>query len=285
MQRVSIPVPRRYRNNNDIGGNDGDTIELEGLLRLRPNAQRPQCGVLILHPYSLLGGSMRDPIVTEVLRQAQTNRFFGGVMAYNMRGVGASEGNTLFQTRLGNPFTNQDDARDVSRVIDYFVDRIHSSVQGVYEGEIVLVGYSNGAALAAQALTLHPRVVAYVGISPPLGRMASAFLNTKSHCQGMLYPVSKMVPRLLVIGEHDQYTACAELEKMVTLHGSSAVREHGPDDVVQRSIRVTQTISGESREGCLELHMYRGNDHFWASDGAYMVERSLAWLITQISSQ
>jgi alpha/beta superfamily hydrolase len=284
MQRVSIPVPRRYRNNNLLYGENEDTIELEGLLRLRPQAQRPECGVLILHPYSLLGGSMRDPIVTEVLRQAQTNRFFGGVMAYNMRGVGASEGNTLFQTRLGNPFTNQDDARDVSRVIDYFVDRIQSTTQGGHESDIVLVGYSNGAALAAQAVALHPRVVAYVGISPPLGRLASAFLNTKSHCQGMLYPKSKIVPRLLVIGEHDQYTACAELENMVTLHGSSAVLEHGPDDVVQRSIRVTQRIDGENREGCLELQMYRGNDHFWASDGACMVERSLAWLIAELSS-
>eukprot|EP00889_Picochlorum_renovo_P005963 jgi/Picre1/32993/NNA_008320.t1 len=85
-------------------------------------------GLVVLHPYSLLGGSMNDAIVTEVMRQSQALKYFGAVLCYNMRGVGGSEGNKMSARNLFG--SGQEDAADVHHVIDWLVARMQEVLQG-----------------------------------------------------------------------------------------------------------------------------------------------------------
>lgn len=48
--------------------------------------------MLILHPYSLLGGSMSDHVVSELFRAAAASPAVAVALKYNQRGVGRSSG-------------------------------------------------------------------------------------------------------------------------------------------------------------------------------------------------
>ena len=67
-------------------------------LRLGRLQHRPErslllpAGVLILHPYALLGGSMADYVVSELFGQCAASPEVSVVVKYNQRGVGRSSG-------------------------------------------------------------------------------------------------------------------------------------------------------------------------------------------------
>jgi len=54
MKRCTIELP--------------DSVSLEGRLRIYKDATMPHVGLIIIHPYSMLGGSMYDTVVGEVSR-------------------------------------------------------------------------------------------------------------------------------------------------------------------------------------------------------------------------
>lgn len=270
MKSVEIPVPLKHSSGPlDSGSsrNTTPTIALEGRLRLynRDTVTQPDMGLVVLHPYSLLGGSMNDAIVTEVIRQGQAVKYFGAVLCYNMRGVGASQGS---KASVRNLFGGgQEDAWDVHHVIDWLVGRMQESHPGA-EKHIALVGYSFGAALAAQAIE-HVRVSVYAGISVPIGTLASSLLRTKTYCNS-LFSTNKR--KLILVGDQDQYTSIQQLERMLV--SSDHSHHDGPVSLQQTG---TTVIAG------IRVHVFENNDHFWiGNDHALMVETLMAWLIEEI---
>lgn len=294
--RVSIPIPTTYTRNDapEEQGKDDTRLQLEGLMRMfGTSASQPHLGLLIVHPYSLLGGSMYDAVVMEVFRQGQASRHFGSVMTYNMRGVGKSQGAgwsrlATMASRLvpasNRPhwMTRDCDALDLSHVIEYMVmemERNTPSVRG--KAAVAIVGYSYGAALAAQAVH-HPRVCRYVGISIPVGKMASLFLKTKRYCLDMA--TMHTMPRLLVLGKDDQYTSEQQLVQLLLQEDMTmAVGATG----MCRRFSISPCIENSGNEKRkpevydIVLDVFENNDHFWGNDCACMIEHVLGWLVAQ----
>lgn len=286
----SNSVPRSSSTRS--GDHDTDvSISLEGLVRIvGERAARPHVGLLVLHPYSFLGGSMHDAVVMEVFRQGQACRHFGAVMTYNMRGVGRSEGggsssvigsslSTMARRVVGTlPFLGQrgadesrksssreDDARDVEHVIDYLIRAMEQENPAVKDRvQVVLVGYSYGAALAAQAIH-HSHVCRYVGISIPIGKLASLFLRSKQYCLEMLLTKEKQdMPRLLVLGKNDQYTTEQQLIDCVLLslsqRSSSTIESSTLSSRSSRSktaLRATNAPAGEPSPTQISKHDHK----------------------------
>lgn len=265
MKSVVIPVPLKPSSvplDSTVSRDTTPTIALEGRLRLysRDTVTQPDTGLIVLHPYSLLGGSMNDAIVTEVMRQSQALKYFGAVLCYNMRGVGGSEGNKMSVRNLFG--SGQEDASDVHHVIDWLVDRMQEVNTGS-EKHIALVGYSFGAALAAQAIE-HARVSAYAGISVPIGTLASSLLRTRTYCNSLFCSDKR---KLILVGDQDQYTSIQQLERMLASHVGT---NHG-----SVSLQQAGTALG------IRVHVFENNDHFWGNDHALMVETLMAWLVEQ----
>ena len=94
--------------------------KLEAQLMLNPEGRLADVGLLLVHPYSLLGGSMHDGVVTELFRQAMEGGQFGAVLRYNQRGVGLSSGSRLSLWNL----RGQEDAADVIELVDFLAGRL-----------------------------------------------------------------------------------------------------------------------------------------------------------------
>ena len=254
-----------------------ESCHLEGVLRVFGNqAAQPNLGLLVLHPYSLLGGSMYDAVVTEVFRQGQASRNFGAVLKYNMRGVGGSDDRGLVSRLFGSlPRVSCDyDVHDVTHVINFLIESIERENPSV-QARVAIVGYSYGAALAAQAAAQHPRVCHYVGISIPIGTVASFFLKSKQHCMDMLC-MSRDIPRLLVLGKNDQYTSEQQLVECVRKSGRVLREMSSPE-------KETSSLVKSIESGSIRVDVFENNDHFWGNDCAYMIEHVMAWLVVACS--
>lgn len=59
MRSVNIPLP--------------DGISLEGRISVNPKATLPLTGIVIIHPYSVLGGSLNDFVIAEIARYGGRN--------------------------------------------------------------------------------------------------------------------------------------------------------------------------------------------------------------------
>jgi alpha/beta superfamily hydrolase len=215
---------------------------------------------------------MYDGVVTEIFRQGQASRNFGAVLKYNMRGVGGSDGQGLVSRMFGSlPRVSCDyDVHDVTHVIEFLIKSIERENPSV-EARVAIVGYSYGAALAARAAAQHPRVCQYVGISIPIGTVASFFLNSKHHCMDMLY-MSRDIPRLLVLGKNDQYTSERQLVECVRKSGRVLAEMSSPEEHVSPLVKSMES-------GGIRVDIFENNDHFWGNDCACMIEHVMSWLV------
>ena len=121
-------------------------FELEGLFDKSGQNQ----AVIITHPHSLYGGSMRNPVV-EAIRTAYKNNGFT-TLRFNFRGVGNSQGN--FNNGRG-------EQEDVRAAITYLIELGVNAVN--------LAGYSFGAWVNA-SLMINDRapVSEMIMVAPPV---------------------------------------------------------------------------------------------------------------------
>lgn len=128
----------------------GESFDLEGILE--GDGDR---GVVLCHPHPAFGGTMSTPSLMVGLAEELARRGWRA-LRFNFRGVGASGG------RGQGGLVEQ---RDVRAACAWLRSR------GVRE--LVLVGYSFGALMAAKAIGEGERVAAWVGIGFPTGIIAS----------------------------------------------------------------------------------------------------------------
>jgi alpha/beta superfamily hydrolase len=150
----------------------GPTGRLEGLWK-EPEGARAGSAVFA-HPHPLHGGTMHSKVVFRAAR-ALTRAGYG-VLRFNFRGVGLSEGR--FDEGRG-------EADDYRAALD--------EAQRRGGPPIVAGGFSFGAAVGLTAIDGDPRVTAFVGVGIPL---ASEF--------GAGLPRPK-VPALFVVGANDTF--------------------------------------------------------------------------------
>lgn len=108
-----------------------------------------QVGALVAPPHPLYGGSMDNPVVSEVSFAASKAGL--ATLRFDWRGVGGS---------AGTPSAEVEDAdADYAAALEHLAETV--------EGPLVACGYSFGAAAALRAATTTPRVRRLVLIAPP----------------------------------------------------------------------------------------------------------------------
>lgn len=142
---------------------------------------------LILHPHPKAGGSMQDPITIMLYQMFERHGF--GVLRYNSRGVGRSQGQ--YDQGIG-------ELEDAAYVLDY-IENLSESPRFVW-----VAGYSFGAWITLQLLMRRPEIDGFLAISPPANHYDLSFL---APC-----PASG----LIVSGDDDKVASPEDVERALT---------------------------------------------------------------------
>ncbi|MEL6245495.1 MAG: alpha/beta hydrolase [Pseudomonadota bacterium] len=142
---------------------------------------------LILHPHPKAGGTMQDPITIRLYQLFEQRGF--GVLRYNSRGVGRSQG--VYDQGVG-------ELEDAAFVLDY-VESLSESPRYVWAA-----GYSFGAWITLQLLMRRPEIDGFLAISPPANHYDLSFL---APC-----PASG----LIVCGDEDAVAGPQDVERALT---------------------------------------------------------------------
>jgi alpha/beta superfamily hydrolase len=133
-----------------------DGLQLEG--RLTPGLR--DRGVVLCHPHPLYGGSMLTPVIMTVEAAFHAAGFT--TLAFNFRGVGASEGTH------GEGLT---EVVDVAGALAH----LRESLDGA-PGLVAVAGYSFGSHVGGRAAAADPGVGFYLGVAPVVTRYDYGFL-------------------------------------------------------------------------------------------------------------
>jgi uncharacterized protein len=158
-------------------------LRLEGRLRVPDGAQY---SAVICHPHPLYGGSMDNNVVGALAGALEQARV--AALCFNFRGVGGSEGD------YGDMIGELDDTRAAIEIVR----------QRFPGQEVLLAGYSFGAAIALLVGYGHPSVGALLAVAPPLSMFDIASVT----------PCAK--PKLLLAGDRDPYCPRPALERLTS---------------------------------------------------------------------
>lgn len=134
-----------------------DGLELEG--RLTRGA--PDRAVVLCHPHPLYGGSMLTPVIMTVEQVFMESGYT--TLAFNFRGVGASQGS------YGE---GQAEVADVTGALDFL-----ANILGGIPSMQVVAGYSFGSVVGGRVAAEDSRVGLYLGIAPPFNQYDFSFLR------------------------------------------------------------------------------------------------------------
>jgi alpha/beta superfamily hydrolase len=113
--------------------------------------------VLICHPHPQYGGNMYNNVVSGIFNKLIENNI--SCLRFNFRGVGKSTGNHSDGTGELN---------DVKVCIDFLINEKNHE-------EIVICGYSYGAAIGCSAINYSDKIISYISISFPWDFVDSKF--------------------------------------------------------------------------------------------------------------
>lgn len=139
---------------------------------------------LILHAHPQAGGTMQDPVTITLYKMFERHGF--GVLRYNSRGVGRSQGQ--FDAGVG-------ELSDAAFILDY-IENMNESPRYVW-----VAGYSFGAWITLQLLMRRPEIDGFLALSPPANHYDLSFL---APC-----PASG----LILCGDNDVVCAPSDIER------------------------------------------------------------------------
>ncbi|KAF8638299.1 hypothetical protein AX17_002319 [Amanita inopinata Kibby_2008] len=257
---ADVPVkPGKDFSGNTVGGGDkhvithelgrmsvdlptGVSLEIDLLQPSWQGDQGENKLAVLLHPWSWLGGQMRDPVLDMVAKPLQQNGYH--ILRFNSRGVGSSTGRASL--------TGLSEANDLEALVHWALSRV-ANVQS-----LVLVGYSHGGLIAS----MHPVRAANV-------RTSHALLS---------YPLS---PRgWITLFKSDVYQT--RLEQLVRDEDCRVLVLYGDQDEftsVSKYKRWTDELRGMGKGGGLEIVEMRGGTHFWRGGVGVAMSKVVAdWL-------
>ncbi|MEL6258250.1 MAG: alpha/beta hydrolase [Pseudomonadota bacterium] len=142
---------------------------------------------LILHAHPKAGGTMQDPVAITLYQMFEKRGF--GVLRYNSRGVGRSQGQ--YDQGVG-------ELADAAFILDY-LENLSESPRFVW-----VAGYSFGAWICLQLLMRRPEIDGFIALSPPANHYDLSFL---APC-----PASG----LILTGDADTISAASDVERALS---------------------------------------------------------------------
>ena len=167
--------------------------------RLAPVAN-PRGGFVVCHPHPLYGGDMDNPVVIRAAEVAQATGYT--TLRFNFRGAGASE---------GTHDKGRGEQEDVRAAMTALATHLPAG------GQVGVIGYSFGAAMAARAARPAVPQAPLVLIAPPLGMSDFDFLQTSP---GRL---------LLLAGTADSYCPVEALHRLAAITSAEERIVEGAD--------------------------------------------------------
>lgn len=140
--------------------------------------------VVVTHPHSQMGGSMRNNVV-----DAMVSAFYGhgySTLRFNFRGVGQSEG--IFDDGVG-------EQEDVKGAINFLKEKGFN--------DIILAGYSFGAWVNSRFLAGFDDLTDVIMVSPPIDFVEFDFSHLKGRCG------------LVICGDRDQFCPLSTLREII----------------------------------------------------------------------
>jgi uncharacterized protein len=128
-----------------------DGLALEAVVDLQ---NEPKGVVVLCHPHPKMGGTMSAPLLVAVA-DGLVDRGWG-VLRFNFRGVGASE---------GQPSTGVDEVGDAEGALDWVRERWRGA-------KVAIAGWSFGAAVAVRVAAGDRSLLGCVAIAPAVTRKA-----------------------------------------------------------------------------------------------------------------
>ncbi len=132
--------------------------------------------ILICHPHPLFGGNFNSNVVSAVFNGLKDNNM--SCMKFNFRGVGFS---------TGSHTDGEGEISDAAACLDYLMKEKKYT-------ELIVCGYSYGAAIGCSAAVMFNNVLGYIAISFPWDLMGGDYKN--------LTQTNK--PKLFIQGDMDQ---------------------------------------------------------------------------------
>lgn len=142
---------------------------------------------LVLHAHPRAGGTMQDPVTITLFKIFEERGF--GVLRYNSRGVGRSQG--AYDAGVG-------ELSDAAFILDY-IETLAESPRYVW-----VAGYSFGAWITLQLLMRRPEIDGFLALSPPANHYDLSFL---APC-----PASG----LILCGDNDQVCSPQDVERALS---------------------------------------------------------------------
>jgi alpha/beta superfamily hydrolase len=189
----------------------GPAGKLEGLLD--ESSATPRAAVVFAHPLPSHGGTMHTKAVFQGAKGLA--RVGCGVLRFNFRGVGLSEG--TFDQGPG-------ELEDYKAALDFMAAR--------YPGvPLWAAGFSFGAWVALETGAADPRVTVLIGVAPPVNRESYTFTNT----------LESTKPKFLIQGSLDElcplkemwafYAKLKEPKELVVIDGANHLFEGKAEEV------------------------------------------------------
>jgi hypothetical protein len=183
----------------------GPTGILEGLWK---EPEGPRVGAAVFaHPHPLHGGTLHNKVVFRAARALSRGGY--GVLRFNFRGVGLSEG------RFDSGRGETDDFRAALDEAERRGGR-----------PLVAGGFSFGSAAVLRAIEADPRVIAFIGVGVPVTEDAARLPRPK-------------VPALFVVGAEDRVGPPAMLREWAAGSGS-IVEAAGADHFLDGKLEVLE---------------------------------------------
>ncbi|PKI56131.1 uncharacterized protein LOC116200291 [Punica granatum] len=164
------------------------------IFKPNPDIRRDNLGIVLVHPYSVLGGCQA------LLKGIAVGLAEKGYLAvtFDMRGVGRSTGRASI--------TGFAEVKDVVSVCKWVCGNSDLSVD-----RILLAGSSAGAPISGSAVDQVEQVIGYVSLGYPFG-MLSSILFGRHHKNILQSPK----PKLFVMGTRDGFTSVKQLRSKLS---------------------------------------------------------------------
>ena len=155
-----VEIEKLFINNNHI------KLEAE-YFQSSLNNTKPS--ILICHPHPQFGGNMYNNVVSGVFNKLIERDI--SCLRFNFRGVGRS---------IGNHSNGTGELSDVKASIDFLIN--HKNCK-----EIIICGYSYGAAIGCSAVNYSDRIIGFISVSFPWGFMGVKYKEVSQTSKQKLF--------------------------------------------------------------------------------------------------
>eukprot|EP00439_Symbiodinium_sp_Y106_P059905 s513_g8.t2 len=227
--------------------------------------QNSPIGVIALHPWGPLGGSMADPHPHTFLFQRAGDQ---GSEAWSRPRFGTAGCTTVRFNFRGGIGSGAGSVEDVKAVAAWMTkpNPLPETGGRILCSHVLIVGYSYGSIIGAAAAAEIPSVIGYAALGPPLDYGWALYMFNAQNLRAQAAR-SAGKPKLLVVGTTDEFCSMKSFQGCRNRQGWEQWihLSLNPGILIQTPMPQTRNFNSRScdtRPGPKEMHVIEGANHF-----------------------